>query len=137
MSLQFFTVLFLWVLMGAGENRVWKEHGEAWILRHFKTYHVIMGVFAVAFAALGAGSAWEFLFLLVWAPFALDVAWWLIRWWDFQCDPLKAAQSYGEPNAWHLRTDWDNWLGLPLVAGCYWWWWLFAALLVVLGGLML
>jgi hypothetical protein len=68
---------------------------------------------------------------------ALDVVWWLIRYWDFQVDPVKATESYGEPNAWHSRDDWDNWLGLPLVLGCYWWWWACLSVLVVLGGVIL
>ena len=131
-----FAALF-WIVWGIGENRVWKEHGEGWILGHFKTYHVAMGIFAVTVASLGATSIWQFLFLLVWAPLALDVVWWLIRWFDFKRDPAGAAASYGEPNAWHQQIDWDNPLGLPLVAGCYWWWWLFGVLLAVLGVLML
>jgi hypothetical protein len=130
-------VALFWVLWGVSENRVWKEHGENWILGHFKTYHAVMGAFDVAIASLGADSVWQFLFLLVWAPLALDVVWWLIRYWDFQVDPVKATESYGEPNAWHSRDDWDNWLGLPLVLGCYWWWWVCLGILVVLGVLML
>jgi hypothetical protein len=126
-----------WLIWGAFENRAWKEHGENWILGHFKTYHAVMGAFDVAIASLGADSVWQFLFLLVWAPLALDVVWWLIRYWDFQRDPVKAAESYGEPNAWHLQTDWDNYGGLPLVLGCYWWWWCLVGILVVLGVLML
>ena len=125
-----------WVLWGVCENRLWKEHGESWILGHFKTYHVVLGAFDFVVASLGASNIWQFLFLLVWAPLALDVAWWLIRWIDFKRDPVKAAESYGEPNAWHLQSDWDNWLGLP-VYGVYWWWYVFAVLLVVLGVLAL
>ena len=134
--IKFIFALVFWVVWGAGENRVWKEHGESWILGHFKTYHVAMGVFAVAIASLGAEGVLQFLFLLVWAPLALDVAWWVIRWVDFRRDSVKAAESYGEPNAWHLQNDWDNWLGLP-VYGVYWWWYVFAVLLVVLGVLAL
>jgi hypothetical protein len=126
-----------WLIWGAFENRAWKEHGENWILGHFKTYHAVMGAFDIVIALLGANGVWQFLFLLVWAPLALDVVWWLIRYWDFQRDPVKATESYGEPNAWHSRDDWDNWLGLPLVLGCYWWWWLLGGMLVVLGVLML
>ena len=92
-----------------------------------------MGAFDVATALLGADNVWQFLFLLVWAPLALDVTWWLIRYFDFKRDPIKAAESYGEENAWHSREDWDNWLGLPLVAGCYWWWWVLGGLGIVLG----
>ena len=126
-----------WLIWGGCENRVWKEHGEAWILGHFKTYHVVMGMFDFAVAALGAGDVWQFLFLLVWAPLSLDIVWWLIRWFDFKRDSAGAAKSYGENNSWHSRSDWDNWLGLPLILGCYWWWWVFGFLCVVLGVLML
>lgn len=134
--LKFAIAFAFWLVWGAFENRAWKEHGDPWILGHFKTYHLVMFVFDVAMAYLGASSAREFLFLLLWAPLGLDACWWLIRYYDFKRDPEKAKESYGEPNAWHLRTDWDNWLGLPLVAGVYWWWWLIAGMLVVNGALI-
>jgi hypothetical protein len=135
--LKVIVAMLFWAIWGAFENRAWKEHGENWILGHFKTYHAVMGAFYVAIASLGADSVWQFLFLLAWAPLALDVVWWLIRYWDFQVDPVKATESYGEPNAWHSRDDWDNWLGLPLMLGCYWWWWACLSVLVVLGGVIL
>jgi hypothetical protein len=129
--------MLFWVVWGAFENRVWKEAGEAWILGHFKTYHVAIGTLAVITSALGAKNIFQFLFLLIWAPLALDVTWWVIRYFDFKRDPVKAAESYGEPNAWHSKEDWDNWLNMPLVGGCYWWWWLLCGVLVVLGALAL
>ena len=135
--IEIISVMLFWVVWGAMENRVWKEQGEAWILGHFKTYHVAMGVLDVITSALGANSIIQFFFLLIWAPLALDVTWWVIRYFDFKRDPVEAAKRYGEPNAWHLQTDWDNWLGLPLVLGCYWWWWLLGGVLVVLGVLIL
>ena len=135
--LKFVVAILFWIVWGISENRVWKEHGESWILGHFKTYHAVIGAFDVAIASLGADNGWQFMFLLMWAPLALDVVWWIIRYWDFKRDPVKAAESYGEPNAWHSRGDWDNWLGLPLVFGCYWWWWLLGSILVVSGVLML
>jgi hypothetical protein len=129
--------MLFWIVWGACENRLWKESGESWILGHFKTYHVAMGALAVATSLFGAKNVFQFLFLLTWAPLALDVTWWLIRYFDFKRDPKKAEQQYGESTAWHSQGDWDNWLGLPLVAGCYWWWWCLAGILVVLGVLML
>jgi len=96
------------IVYGIGENRVMHETGEIIIMSHFRLYHVWLTALFLLNAA-SAGSVLEFLFLFVWAPFGLDVTWWLIRYWD--C------------HVWCDRADWDNYLGLPLVAGCYWWWW--------------
>jgi hypothetical protein len=132
-------ILIFWIIYGASENRVWKEHGEAWILGHFKTYHVLIGGLNLLLAWFGSGYGSDlllFAFLLVYAPLALDVTWWLIRYADFRVDSVKAQASYGEPNAWHEVADWDNWFGLPLVLGVYWWWLVFTFVLVVLGVVM-
>lgn len=130
--------MLFWVVWGAMENRVWKEQGEAWILGHFKTYHLMIGALDVATAAIGAeNNTFQFLFLLFWSPLALDVTWWVIRYFDFKRDPNAAQKFYGESNPWHQQSDWDNWLGLPLVFGCYWWWWLFGGVTFVLGATIL
>jgi len=123
------------LLYGVVENRLFKEHGEAVVLNHFKLYHIWLFILFAINAV--TKSFWLSMLLLVYAPLALDVAWWLIRWIDFQRDPVKAAESYGESNAWHSRGDWDNYGELPLVFGCYWWWWLLGGILAMLGVLML
>ena len=111
------------VVYGVAENRLMYEKGEKMILNHFRLYHVWLTVLFLLNAS-SAGSVLKFLFLFVWAPLGLDASWWLIRYFDYKRDYEKAKQQYwGEPNAWHDRNDWDNYLGLPLVAGCYWWWW--------------
>ena len=131
--IRFFLVLLFWCLWGAFENRVWKEHGENFILNHFKTYHVAMAAFVVLTAFMGVYTPAQFIFVLFWAPLMLDVVWWLIRYYDFQKDYEKAKESYNEPNAWHLQTDWDNWLGVPLLFNCYWWWTVFGVILFIIG----
>lgn len=144
----FLSALSFAVVYGAAENRLFREQGEWAIMNHFKQYHVFLGYLTVLVAALGCeGSLLKFVFLLLWAPFALDVAWWLIRLCDFIRDYEKAKAFYNEPNPWHLQTDWDNApiplvkLGPlrvenfkpPLVLGVYWWWVVFAVLLVAVG----
>jgi len=122
-------------LWGVFENRAWKEHGENWILGHFKTYHVLMfglfGVINLINLPLSITGILTWVTLMLWDILSLDVAWWIIRYYDFKKDYEKAKISYGEPNPWHLRTDWDNWLGLP-VYGVYWWWYVFTLLIVIL-----
>lgn len=115
-------------LYGVVENRVFIEHGEANVLNHFKLYHVWLFCL-FAFNAVTA-NLWLSLFLLVYGPLALDIVWWLIRYIDIK---YRNRNTYGEPNAWHLQSDWDNYLGFPLVLGCYWWWTVFGVLCLVLG----
>ena len=50
-------ILIFWIIYGASENRFWKEHGEAWILGHFKTYHVLIGGLNLLLAWFGSGYA--------------------------------------------------------------------------------
>ncbi len=138
--------LLFWVLWGAAENRLWREAGDAVILGHFKTYHFFMAILTVLVAALGASSWLSFVFLIVWAPLMLDVTWWSIRYLDVThlgqtwrlsdltiwVFPAVNPYDYGAGKAWHSRDDWDNWLGIPLIGGCYWWWWMLGGLLAVL-----
>jgi hypothetical protein len=131
--LKFMVAMLFWVIWGVLENRVWKEAGESWILGHFKTYHIAIGVLDTIISGVCATNVFQFLFLLMWAPLALDVTWWIIRHIDFKRDPVTAEKLYQETNPWHLQTDWDNLLGLPLVAGCYWWWWVLGALGAIFG----
>jgi len=114
--------LLIPVVYGVGENRLMHESGEATIMNHFRLYHLWITVIFFL-NAVSAGSILKFLFLFVWAPLGLDVTWWLIRYWD--C------------HVWHDRADWDNYLGLPLVLGCYSWWWVCGIVCVVLGVLMI
>ncbi len=123
--------IILPLIWGTFENRAWHEAGENWILNHFKTYHVVMFAIFAGTAFTTSSNFWLNLGLFIWAPLSLDVVWWIIRWLDFRRDPVWAEEHYGEPNAWHLQTDWDNWLGLPLVFGTYWWWYVFGALTTV------
>lgn len=132
----FIVAVLIGIMWGIFENRAWKEHGENWILGHFKTYHAFMFTLFGAVNYLAVGVSWIWIWLLLWDTLSLDVAWWVIRYYDFKRDPVAAEESYGEPNAWHLRTDWDNWLGLPLVFGTYWWWWVFSIILVVFGSVL-
>jgi len=129
------------ILWGAAENRLWKEHGENFILNHFKLYHIFMfSLFAVINAiglTFSLQSFGEWLFFMAFDPLSLDVAWWFIRYYDFNKNYGKAVISYGETNAWHSKTDWDNWLGLPLIFGIYWWWYVFTAICIILGVVLL
>ncbi len=147
--------LFLGVWWGRWENRAWKEHGEAYILGHFKEYHLFMAVLFGAINAIVAGLLLGFTFeafllwiwLMIWDVLILDVVWWFIRGYDFYMDYMKAFESYKEPNAQPLASDWDNcpiyrirlnplrieaWKP-PLFLGVYWWWWLFFFVLIGLG----
>jgi len=96
------------IVYGVGENRLMHEQGEITIMNHFRLYHVWLTVLFLLNAA-SADSVLKFLFVFVWAPLGLDASWWIIRY--FEC------------KVWHDRGDWDNYLGFPLVCGCYWWWW--------------
>jgi hypothetical protein len=88
-------------IWGVGENRCWKEAGEAWILKNFKLYHLLMGLLFGTFNAFAvclifglhvepAGLAAFFnerafllwLWLMLWDTLILDVVWWLIRFMD-------------------------------------------------------
>ena len=134
-----------------GENRIWKEHGEKFILNHFTTYHFFM---AVLFGFINSiGLTWgvagfvEWLTWMLWDTLMLDVTWWIIRWldlthlnqvwsirglvvWRF---PMYNDYDSGLGKPWHSKEDWDNWLGYPLIRGVYWWWWCFS---VCISGLL-
>ncbi len=151
--------MFLGVWWGGFENRAWREHGEAWILNHFKSYHVFMAVLFTAINAIAAMFIFSlepkglglWVWLMVWDTVTLDVVWWFIRGYDYYCDYTKAVASYGgELNGKPERPDWDNcpiyiirlnplrvesWKP-PLLWGCYWWWWACYFVLVVLGALI-
>ncbi len=151
--------LFLGGWWGRWENRAWKEHGEAYILGHFKEYHLFMAVFfgvinaivAVFFFALQPKGPALWVWLMVWDTLVLDVVWWFIRGYDFYVDYMKACASYNEPNAQPAAADWDNCpiyiirfnplrveqVKLPLILGVYWWWWLFIFILIGLGLIIL
>lgn len=129
--IEFILQLLFGVVWGAGENRVYREKGDALVQQHFKLYHVWM--FTIFAIAMYTPSILTWIWLMIWSILILDVVWWLIRYYDFCRDYVKAVKMYGEPNPWHLRTDWDNYLGLPLWHGVYWWWWVFSAILAILG----
>ncbi len=119
------------VIWGAGENRVFREKGDALIQQHFKLYHVwMLLIFAVA---TYTADLLVWVWLMIYSILVLDVTWWVIRAVDFHRNTEAAVKFYGELNKWHLQTDWDNYLKLPLICGVYWWWWLFTLLLTVLG----
>lgn len=131
--IAFIIALTYAIAYGIGENRLFKEEGEWWLLNHFKAYHVWLLYITIIVSACGAEGSWlKFAFLMVWTPLMLDVTWWIIRYYQI----THGENQYGEPNAWHLQSDWDNWLGLPLVAGCYWWWWVLSIVCAVLGALI-
>jgi hypothetical protein len=131
---------------GLVENRLFKEAGEYFPGQHFRFYHAWLGLLDVSNAVVVyalSGSIFLGAFVAVYFPFGLDWMWWVKRWLDFKFQvsldgiavflgAAEAEKYYNEPNAWHLRTDWDNYLGLPLVGGCYWWWWIFGGLSVLL-----
>lgn len=134
---------------GYAENRLFSDKGMNYgplILGHFKVYHIWMAILfgtinALASVALfgpfSAQGITVWVWLMLWDTLMLDVTWWVIRYFDFQIRPEYALKLYGEPNAWHLQTDWDNWLGLPLINGTYWWWYVFGGILALLGSALL
>ena len=138
---------------GLFENRAWKEHGENWIGRHFKTYHLLMFLLFAGWNAFGLSwsqsGLLEWSFFMVYDILTLDVSWWIHRYLDYTRRVVlfgwvvflgrkEAMKSYNmEFNAWHARSDWDNWLGLPLLLRTYWWWYVFAVACIVLGVLAL
>ena len=118
---------------GWAENRLFTDNPlnfDALILNHFKTYHAFMAILfgtinlLASVAIFGAFTLAGFLlwiWLMLWDALVLDATWWLIRFFDFKLRPNYASVLYyPEKNARHERADWDNWLGLPLVLGCYW-----------------
>jgi hypothetical protein len=132
MSIITFIALFIVFnfphIYGIAENRLFREQGEMLPGNHFKIYHLwLFFLFAGTGVIIYALSSSIILTLsyFIYSPFGLDWVWWAIRYFDFQKDPVKAQKNYGEPNAWHLQTDWDNYLKLPLIYGTYWWWYLF------------
>ena len=164
--LIFVVALVFGAAWGAGENRCWKEHGEAVILNNFRLYHFLMALLFGAFNAfavclifnipveglVNAKAALCWLWLMLWDTLILDVVWWVIRYCDFKRDYEKAVLSYnGERNVWHEWPDWDNCpvyiirfdplqvekVKLPLFFGVYWWWLAFPAMLTVIGVVVL
>ncbi len=125
---------------GEAENRLFIEHGELLPGKHFKIYHLWLALlfgFTSFLVFAISGSLLLAVCYVVYAPFGLDWVWWVHRWLDFNVrislsgftiflGRFEAQMSYHEKNAWHQRSDWDNYLGLPLVqvgpVWCYWWW---------------
>lgn len=132
--IAFILALAFGVIWGVAENRLFKEQGEWWLLNHFKKYHIFLLLLTILVAGMGCeNSILKFIFINLWTPLALDVTWWIIRYYEI----TKYGQGdYGEPNAWHMQSDWDNWLGLPLVLGIYWWWWVLGIACLILGQIM-
>jgi hypothetical protein len=85
---------------------------------------------ANALVVLALSESWLLAaFVAVYFPLGLDFVWWVKRWLDIHyylylgnspifLGPIASQGYYGEPNAWHSRNDWDNYLGFPLVLGC-------------------
>jgi hypothetical protein len=124
---------------GIAENRLFIEHGEYLPGHHFRIYHLWL---AILFGGSGfliyvlSRSLATMVLYVVYSPFGLDWVWWLIRYVDIK---YRGVNDYdgGVGKPWHSREDWDNYLGLPLVLGCYWWWWVCGVLCVILGVLTL
>jgi hypothetical protein len=136
---------------GLVENRLFREAGEYFPGHHFRIYHAWLASLDVCNAVVVyalSGSVFAAAFVAVYFPFGLDWVWWVKRWLDFKFEAKlfgvtiflgasEAGKYYNEPNAWHLKSDWDNYLGLPLVGGVYWWWWVFGAISALLAALAL
>jgi len=150
-----FFALFFGAAWGAAENRLWREHGEGVILKHFKLYHLCMGLLfgwvnsLTAYIICGTTTQGFLLWvwLMLWDTLILDVVWWLIRYlditnlgktwtlfnyviWKF---PVNNEYDYGQGKPWHSKEDWDNYGKVDLWHGIYAWWYIFTALLIVLG----
>jgi hypothetical protein len=136
---------------GLVENRLFREAGEYFPGHHFRLYHgwLAMLDLANALVVLALSGSWMLTaFAAVYFPLGLDFAWWVKRWLEFRfylyilnvpifLGPVASPGYYGESNAWHDRIDWDNYLGPPLVFGCYAWWWIFGVASACLLGLSL
>lgn len=136
---------------GLTENRLFKEAGEYFPGHHFRLYHGWLALLDLSNAVIVyalSDSIFLLAFVLVYFPFGLDWVWWVKRWLDFKFEvsffgvsvflgAVEAEKFYNEPNAWLRRTDWDNYLDLPLVVGVYWWWWVFGIISVLLAALSL
>lgn len=122
------------ILWGVYENRAWLEHGENWIVGHFKTYHLLMFLLFGSIASIGLPHTteciWQWIWWMTYTVLILDVVWWVIRWYDIT---VRRVNTYdgGYGKAWHSITDWDNLGGLPLLFGTYVWWYVAAAILVI------
>ena len=139
-DIALFTCLNFGHVYGLVENRLFCEAGEYFPGHHFRLYHGWLGKLdlANALVVLALSGSWLLAaFAAVYFPLGLDVVWWVKRWLDFHyylyllnvpifLGPVASPGYYHEPNAWHARGDWDNYLALPLVRGCYAWWWIFA-----------
>ncbi len=124
---------------GFAENRLFLEHGDYLPGHHFRIYHLwLAGLFAATGFLIFAFSRSYLLTAsyLVYAPFGVDWVWWVIRYIDIK---YRGHNDYdgGTGLPWHSRSDWDNYLGLPLVFGSYWWWYVFGSLSAVLFTLFL
>ena len=144
------------VAWGAAENRVWKESGENWILNHFKLYHLLMALLfgwvnaltvTVMYHAFSVSGVALWFWLMLCDTLLLDVVWWSIRYFDITylgkewllfgftvwTFPTENEYDGGLGKPWHSRSDWDNFLKLPLIGGTYLWWIIFVGVLILLG----
>ncbi|MFA5307013.1 MAG: hypothetical protein WC365_06210 [Candidatus Babeliales bacterium] len=143
--IYFIIALTFAIAWGIAENRLFREQGEWWILNHFKQYHLFLFYLTFIIALLGCEATdvfqidaiLKFIFLILWTPWALDVTWWIIRFYDYARDYDRATVFYNEPNPWHIQSDWDNYTKRPLVYGIYDWWWIFGGILLLLGTLII
>ena len=131
---------------GLAENRLFREAGEYFPGKHFRLYHAwLAGLdFLNGFIVYAlSGSLMVSILCVVYFPLGLDIAWWVKRWLDFHyryvlggitvsVGPESAPGYYGETNAWHAQSDWDNYFKGELWLGCYSWWWVFGAISIIL-----
>jgi hypothetical protein len=142
---------------GICENRLFKESGELLPGNHFRIYHAMMAGMALTLGWLVwviTHNPFYMAATAVYFPLGLDVAWWVRRFVDFtlpywvlvvpqwnwrltlNLGRERAVDFYREPNAWHLRTDWDNYCGFKLFRvgafQCYAWWVIFGAVTAAL-----
>ena len=123
---------------GVVENRLFIEHGDYLPGHHFRVYHLWLGLLFLGsgfFVYVLSRSLFLTAGYVVYAPFGLDWVWWVIRYDDIK---FRGQNDYdgGTGSAWVQQSDWDNYLGLPLVKigrfRCYWWWIVCAVVSVVL-----
>ena len=140
-DLALFVCLNFGHVYGLVENRLFREAGEYFPGHHFRLYRGWLALLDLgnALVVLALSGSWLLAaFGAVYFPLGLDAAWWVKRWLDFHfylymlnlpifLGPVASPGYYKETNAWHARSDWDNYLGLPLVMGCYAWWWIFGS----------
>ncbi len=124
---------------GLVENRLFREAGDYFPGHHFRLYHGWLATLdlANALVVLALSGSWALAaFAAVYFPLGVDWVWWLKRWLDFHVQlyvfnvlvflgSVAAQGYYGGANPWHTQEEWDNYLGPPLVLGCFAWWWIF------------